>query len=457
MAITLTGTGGLFTRIGRLGGMLNSVNTFRGTTAVTSMSNIEAQYLSNWDYLSNPPATLLGFQNSCSGLLSSLQQWGNTTVIAQVNADVKQPNLLINTALQELITQMAGAGASVSRNTITLSNTSQATYGDGVMNLQYLPSTTTPCLPNGGLLQNCFAELAQVTCTQDSQTGGTDAGNEVFVYAGDYQQPNKLWFNWPLGSGVSATMRAIDGSADYPSGINNNLLVNSDFETFTVANVPDNWVVLSGTPGTSILSSNTHYTGAKSLNIVTTTNSRLYQIFNDSSGTTAQLQPLTGYALAVWLKVDAIPANGIVTIQFTDGSNTLLQDETGNGDIFQFTVSTIPDNTNWHPYVMTFRTPAVLPDEIRLQIGCSSLSVGSNLYIDHLSCGPLTQLYPMGPSMAIHSGASNFYLNDYFDYTATNNYNAGFQQLFEKFFNMASYGLQLPNAASPTISDSLIA
>lgn len=457
MAISFTGTGGLFTRLGRLGGMLNGANVFRGTTAPAYMSNIQAQYLNNWDYIPNSPQALFGYQNSSSSLLSTLQQWANNTVINQVNADVLLPNTQINTALQELINQMATAGQSVSRNTVALTASSQTTYGDGVINLAYLPSTTTPVLPNGARLQNCYQELAQVSCIADSQTGGTQAGNEVFLYAGDQAQNNKLWFDWPKGSGISTQLRAIDATVDYPSGINNNMLVNSDFETFTVANVPDNWTVLAGTPGTSILSSATHYTGTKSLNFVTTTTSSVYQEFNNSTQTTATLQPATGYACAVWLKVDVIPANGIFTIQLTDGSNTLLQDAAGNGDIFQTTVNTIPDNTNWHPYVCTFRTPDVLPDEVRLQVSIQALSAGTNLYVDHLSFGPLTQLYAMGPSIAIHSGADNFYLGDYFDYTATNNYAAGFQQLFEKFFNMSYYGLQLPNSGSPTISDSLIA
>jgi len=436
--------------------MLNGVNVFRGTNAPAYMSNIEMQYFANLGLIGNPYAALFGYQNSSSSLLSTLQQWANNTVINQVNADVLLPNNQINTALQELINQMVNAGATVSRNTVSLLGTSQATYGDGEINLAYLPGTTTPALPNGERVQNCYQELANITCIADSQTGGTQAGNEVFLYAGDQAQNNKLWFDWPKGSGISTQLRAIDATVDYPSGINNNMLVNSDFETFTVANVPDNWTILAGTAGTSIKSSSTHYTGSSSLNFVTTTTSRIYQEFDNSLYTTATLNPGTGYAVAVWLKVDVIPANGILTIQLTDDTNTLLQDELGNGDIYQLSINTIPDNTNWHPYVMTFRTPAVLPT-IRLQVACQSLSVGTNLYVDHLSFGPLTQLYAMGPSLAIHSGASNFYLDDYFAYAGINNYNAGFQQLFEKFFNMSIYGLQLPNSASPTISDSLIA
>jgi hypothetical protein len=55
MAITLTGTGGLFTRTGRVGGMLNALNSFRGTADLSGASivsvgvgvnNIEAQFQS---------------------------------------------------------------------------------------------------------------------------------------------------------------------------------------------------------------------------------------------------------------------------------------------------------------------------------------------------------------------------------------------------------------------------
>ena len=46
MTVTLIGTGGCFTRVGRMGGALNDTNTFRGTTLVTKADNIRAQFAS---------------------------------------------------------------------------------------------------------------------------------------------------------------------------------------------------------------------------------------------------------------------------------------------------------------------------------------------------------------------------------------------------------------------------
>jgi hypothetical protein len=174
--------------------------------------------------------------------------------------------------------------------------------------------------------ENIIPETAYVFCTADSQTGTATAGQEQFTYTGEPLVTDVWSETYPIGSGATTTLTAIDASQN-ASG---NLLTNSNFEAFT-ANLPDNWTSLVGTAGVDYLKSTAQFfEGAASLQYAGgATLTSLAQTFNSSTGTVGTLKPDTAYAVNFWAKVDVVPAAGVLTVDLVDGSNTVINDDQG--------------------------------------------------------------------------------------------------------------------------------
>lgn len=470
MAIPLTTSGisvGLFNRLGKIGLLIADSNTYEGTTLVNDITSILNLYegaaanLSNAepDIVGNLPNDQTSNQSGVAGITGNLNQYASNTVIRMVYRDNPQPDAQLSTALKELIRQMKVAAATVKACTITVTvNTAPGVTNNG----------TGVCVAStkrgDGLVQeDSFAETENVVCIQDNQSGGAQAGNETFQFRGQAPQNNPFLSTWPLGSGANVNFAAINATQDNSQG---NLLKNSGFEIFTVANVPDNWVLAVGAAGTDFLKGATVYTGSASAQFAGgATNTSITQQFNVSSaGTPGKLLPDTQYAVNFWAKVDVVPAAGVLTVDLIDGNNAVINDDQGVAN--SFTVSCPSLTTSFTAQgksnVTVFRTPKALPavQKIRLRLS-TALSGGSNLFVDQLAFGPMTQLYNGGPSLAIFSGATAFLLNDAFQIVTTNDRGGAanlknMQTLFDRCFAMRDKGLLLPSSGAPSISDSLI-
>src|ERR1700684_799695 len=109
--IVLTGTNGLFTRIGTIGKVLSDTNVFQGTTLVTDTDAIYAQFLANIQaeqIIDGIGPALNSGQEACEGYLSYLQTLAAsiiTTMVADDNPLLYSDTTLL-VALQELIRQM---------------------------------------------------------------------------------------------------------------------------------------------------------------------------------------------------------------------------------------------------------------------------------------------------------------------------------------------------------------
>jgi len=454
----------LFTRLGKLAFIFDTIDTFRAVTVPPLVLELESEYVGNLDMIPNSQSALnISFQNSPNSVLGTIRSYAINTVIKMVNDDSPQSNSGLRTALVELIRQMEAGSYYVDYNSVSFTATANGlNYGDGIINICSTPNTLddAPLLENGKLVQWAFNESCKITCTNDSQTGGIAAGNERFQYVGDQSAKNTVDPEWPNGSGTSQTIISIDANTDYGGG--SNLLVNGGFETWTVANTPDSWTIVAGTAGTGILEEDANpYTGDSSLKVIGGTGTvTLAQVFDGT--TNPLLQPLTTYSVSFALRKDVDYASGTITCTLTDDSNSLTGtfDYFGNPNALSISYHTDLAATNhWYTFTTTFRTPAVLPDGLRLVIDASSLGSTHNLYIDHVSFGRATQLYAMGPYVAIHSGPTKWIRGDNFAWDSTNDFASDWQTVFEIFYGMSDAGLQLPiyGDSGGFISDSLIA
>lgn len=460
-----SGAGSLFYRLGKLGLLVKQVKSFQ-TSQLANLTNtttgVVAQYNAESDIQALVGSAYIGQLNNPGTAVGGLVQNVATQTVnrvvfrddPQLNQTLQQVNLLAS--LQEIILQMREQAATILAATITLTNSSFTGTGNGTIN-------SSAKRPSDGLvLENAYGENVLFTCTNDSYVGDAIAGNEGFQVTGAGTLTNFFAFNWPLGSNCSVGVSAIDATEDVGGG---NFLTNSDFEDWT-ANVPDNWTLVVGTAGTNIARQGTIvYTGSYSLEFIGAggTATQIRQQFDSSSGTLGELDPLTQYSVALWLRRDGTAAAaGVLTVDLTDSSGNVVADENAVNN--SFTVDLTALTTTFAAYKGVFRTPHVMPSSVYLRLRTSTpLTNGRSVYLDHLSLGQMTQCYVSGPYVAVHSGSTNFVQGDYGTVTVTNSRGAAgtlstFQTLLAQFFPSQVYGNELlfPSASSPTISDGLI-
>lgn len=456
MSIPLTGTGGLFTRIGLLLGSLNAINNFRGTVLPPAIDDIQAQYATaDQIVVDNIQTLLLQYQYAMGLMPSQLQTIAVNTILTMVNAAYPQFQASsLPAAMQALINQMLDDGDTVQSCTVGGSTTpGGSNIGNGIA----VVSTKNA---NGFALEDLFAETVTGTCIRDAQSGGLTAGQEQFTFAGTFAVTDPLSSAYPLGSGAATSVTAISALVS-GSGGRQNYLFNSDFELWTTPNIPNGWPIFNGTAGTTIKQSTAvHYDGASSLEFVgdgseLTSVFQTFSLTNGTSGTAATIGVTSQFAFNAYVRVSATPTDGTLRFALVDGSGTVINDNDGNPNSITQLLSNV--STTFVPVSGFFRMPSLLPAQVSLQIGLViALDAGVSVYIDHAALAPPSQLYQGGPLFAVFSGNVNFILGDLFSCPVTNNYGGGFQYGFDKFFGMKQMGLLLPSSGSPTIPDALI-
>lgn len=466
MAISFaSATGNLMNRLGKLGLMVSQARAYQAAqlTNITDTTNgAVAQFNAESDIQAILGSSYVGVVNGVTGAGSVAQQVAQATVNRMVYRDNPQPGQTLTqgnvaVSIDEIIRQMLAAGATVRAQTVAATPSAFSGTGNGVV----VVSLRRPF--DGLVLENAFAETAEVTCTVDSYTGGATAGNEVFLAAGD--APVNVWdFEWPKGSGGQQTLLAVDGEQDNAAG---NLLTNSGFDAFT-SNVPDNWTLVVGTAGTNVFQETTLvfiYSGGEALRFLGdgSTLICLTQEFDSGTGTAGTLDAQSQYSVNLWMRRggSAVSA-GVLTIDLIDGSNAVVLDNAGNANSFTCDLTTL--STTYAAYNGTFRTPTDMPDAVQLRLRLTTaINNGASVYLDKLSLGQMTQLYPGGPFLNVHSGSVPSELGDRATVVVTNSRGAGgtlntFQTLLYRLLDpfIATNEFIFPSSSTPTISDGLI-
>lgn len=451
--IPLIGSQGLFTRLGTLAELLDSINAQRGTTIPAEVTSINNQYLTtNQDIIDNLYSSLLSYQNSGSSFNSAIRSMASNTIIEMANDASPLPNLNLQTSLQVLITQMVAQSQTV--NQCVLSS-SIYEFPSNIGNPNVVISLRDV---NNLLLENCFAETATGTVTQDSQQTPSLAGVERVTLQSQYSVTDTFSWLYPAGSGTNLTLSAVSGMTNNGSGTNN-WLNNGSFESWspTANGIPVGWHVETGTPGTTIIqSSSPVYDGSFALEFLSngSEETALYQQFSTPAATfdtRTQIFPNQLFAVNMWVQVSGTPSTGTVRIALSDGTNP-INDNSGNLNSFNIDLTALTNT--WIPFSGTFRTPNLMPATVWLEIKMTTpINSAFKVYFDRVAFCQMTQFYRGGPFISIFSGNTNLIKGDSFITTINNNYGGLYQQWFQKVFNMTSLGLILPSSVSPTIAD----
>jgi hypothetical protein len=474
MAVTLTGTGGLFTRLGKLFGLAKTIRQHQqaiAPTAATSTSGVRTIYsvfASTTGTL--PMATDLvqaitneeGMAGASMVNLVGIKAAAERTVVEMVDADTKLPHKNINEALRELAFQMNRDSNSVARSSFTVGTPSYSAsnVGDAVVvvsceatkiirdNVTFTTKLTDfPCVRAETLTFNCIA---------DTKTNGIRSGSELWTVKGERHYTN-LDRRFRSGSGafvqVAQTSAAQDGFGVSQAGMN--LTANGDFEVFT-SNLPNQWEAVTGTAGTHFKSSSTAMRGGSSFEFVGngSTLASIRQKFVSADGTYGRLKGDTLYLISFWAKNDGTdPAAGVIRLSIQDGGGSVL------GSNMSAVATVTSGYSGWAHVKVAVVSPINIPDTAYLVLEqTTAITNGRSIYIDEVTVTEMTRLAAGGPAVAIVAGETDSRRGDLATVAITVNEVGEFNLELDRFFGLYESGIALPSVASSsaTVADSLI-
>jgi len=554
MSVALTGSGGLFTILGRIFHAQETINTARGTTVDAEVVDVITQFenltetIEVQEVVEGLTAAFIAWRDD-ETIMSQLSTIASDLIVKLVNDDNRQEDQSLRTAMLELIDQMEGSGGESNPDNDVDASTAAVSVAAGGSNNTDGVVVASATNGDGRNCENALAEDIEVTVASNNGSG-------TLRCRGEYAEGDRLSSQWPKGSGSSATLSGVTGDSG-------NLLANGGMDDEDDrTNTPDDWdlvttphsnigttilmsdyevqtVAISGTPtsGTYTLhytdvDSDVQYTEPLAYNAsgsaVQTALRKLQGLENvtvSTSGTTpnfthtvtfaemdppgnvgnlasdetfdtgsiahaqstagtahvykdkavifdsngseltqlrqrlTNLSPRTVYACNAWMKVDAYPAAGVVTIDLVDGGGTVIQNAQATNNSFTIDPTSGGDlSTSAFSAVNGFfQTPAVLPEVVYLRIRISTaISDTASLYIDEVSLVAATELYASGPYAAFFAGQTKLSLDDTWTITVTNDRAGEYQEWFFRNFGFTDLLLPSDSGGSETISDTTL-
>lgn len=446
MSINLVNSAdGWFNRAGAIAGETNRVAALYGSSTDTGFQSIWTLYAtSEQAAVVNLPAAVPAFRLTDATYLGVLANAASQSSILQVNRDSPLTPYTFAGSFARVRAQMVSTSQSIQRATLG-STVTVGGSNDG--NTKVFVSTTNVY---GDPLDSTFAETMTVTCT--SQGSGFASSFSVVG------QPlvATTAYNWPGGSGTSATLTAVDPAVD-------GIVTNSSLDTFTVANTPDDWSIINGSAGSTVFKS-------ASGGVRTGTNAVYLQSDGSSATKLAQAVTLTAntvYAVTFQVKMNSNSASGTLVIQLydtataaviTNDAGTSLQASYNlNGGAGEVT-------TSYQLLTVFFSTPRQIPASLQLRIGYGTAGVSTRqLTFCNVQVYAATPLYgasgtgTSGPFAIAVANTTYSAINDSYTIAFTNSLTAqSFVWGLERVYALRGQGLYAPSSLSPTISEGLV-
>lgn len=463
MAMTWTGSGGLFTVVGKIAAAIYNTRGRRGSldpdtaafwgsggfpikcleTEIQDIIDDHSAAQSPWyDGIRETQDAMETAQDS---YITALVAYATTFITNSINANVLQPDSNLSTIMTELVRQMKLDSKTVDRCTAAIT----ATAGSSNYGVAAVQVSTTGRF--GAPLEYAFAESLIATVTSDRFTGAT-AGSEPLSIVGAAALTDKFNNLWPDGSGASATVNIID--PDVEDTTTGNLLTNSNFETWTVTNIPDDWTILVGTVTTHVKKNITvPYDGSAAALEFVCDGSTLISVAQTFAADV--LEPATVYAVNFWISADDVPLAGVIKLDLVDSTNTVINNDAATANAISVNASTL--TTTYVKIGGMFQTPTNMPSQVKLRISTpTAVTNGRKVYFDFGAFAPATQLYTAGPYVAFFRGSTDLIQGDLWTLAVTNDRAGLVQTFFEQAFSLSQLGLILPSSGSPNISDSVI-
>lgn len=421
----------LFTRLGKCVKWLNLFLGYQGTNILGTAPNgvaddVLSQYEARRDLVPSFESTSTGWANSIAGWNGVLKSLADTT-LSDLQSALEAPGSSITTILPLLYAQMVVDSQTIQKNTgISASVSAGTNTGTGVL----LASVVNV---NGINDERIFNETVKVKCISDQWSGSATAGSESFSVTGEPKLSS------PNVHGAMANGNGPNLSVAYAR----NMVTNGNFETFTVANTPDNWTIDAGVAGTTIFQDTTGadvHTGLSALKLAgngTATTITLHQPINTLI-TSSKI-----YCASIWLRKSGTVTSGSTLTVHVTGTSF------GPFTLFNADPSTL--TTSYVNYNIFFATGSTFSADAKFEITWTSANTaGASAFIlidDALLIAP--QAFG-NVQYVLLRGSSDFAIGDSFTVTTANGNGGVFQTAFARWYNF-----QLPSSASPSIADSL--
>jgi hypothetical protein len=443
MSVTLIGTNGAFTRLGKMGKEYLRVVTAFGTTLDSSVETIRDQFETGAQ--GTVTDGIYTARNSWktvhSGWLGYLQSLMQSTVTEQVNDDTALSSKTLSNALAELIRQMKSSSDSILRGTTGATTTAYSgNKGDAKFVTSFLNKY-------GDSLTMPYPESIRFTCTTD-----TTNFQEVFTVAG---APTKAVTDatWPGGSGATGTVTLFNAATD-------SFIKNGNFSDWSNASSPPaNWTYITGVGGTTLVRDTTvKRTGVGYAMQFAGDGSTLHDIKQVVSSSLATANKVLCFQ--AWGKMSAADSNAILRIRLVDGSGTVINNDAGNANSATFDCNTTI-GTSFTSISTFFQLPRQIPSTgvyLQITVITAVIDNGKTLNLSLVGLTEATQLYAAGPYCAAFSAASAHAAGDYFTTAVTNDVgNATWVRAGQRWLGLPSLGesFYFPSVASTeTVADS---
>jgi hypothetical protein len=437
MAVTLTGTGGYFTRQGKIIGEFNRVTNFYGSSLTSAFNGIWAEFASaQQPAVQNLPNAVDTFRTTPQIYLTELVNSGINAQILQVDDDSSLTPYTLGEAIRRVIAQMKSTAQSINRPTVS---STPASDSGNLGNATLLTHTKNEF---GDPLDMILAETVNFRCNADP-----GASYQASVVAVGQAQVSPYSHEWPAGSGCNVTFNVVDGNSD-------TLVTDGGFNQWTGTgnNSPVKWLIVNGAPGVTVFRDTNN--GLRGLHAakITSDGTSLTQLRQQIT-----LEVNTVYCVSVYVKINTLTPTGTFRIAFCDNNGNIINDDTGsslsltsnlNGQI----------GTNYTLVSAFFATPRQLPSSTFVQIGIAgAVTAGRQISMSLAAVNKAVQLYAGGPFVTIVSKDLRTSLNDKWTCTYTNSLGKqSFARGMDRLYGMRNLGLYFPSSTSPTISDTLV-
>lgn len=470
MSVTLTGAGGLFTRLGYLFGLAKKIRTHQqaiAPTASTTTTGIRSVYdVFNSSAGTRPKAAAyispiadeFGFADVNRPQLLRIRKAATETLIGMVNDDSATPVRTITEAVKELASQMVGASASVEATTYTVGASSYGggNIGTGAVGLSCeATKIIKDSVTFGSKLSDFPAirpETLRFSVIKDTRNSSVNAGSEVWRVQGTRAYDNLDW-RWRAGSGYDVNITTTCASVDASNIPGQNILTHSDFEAFS-SNVPVQWSMVVGTAPTNLKSTTTAYRGSTALEFVGdgSTLTHVRQTLNAATGSLGKILPDTVYLIAFAIRHDGVaPAAGVLRVSINDGSSVL-------GSMSKsVTLSGLSSSYAYQTLVVTSPVNITSPVYCSVEL-TTALTNSRSVYVDELVVTPLPRPALGGPVLYALPGATDWRYGDTATIAVSYNNSGDWNLELDRFFDFHRLGLALPavGGGAETIADSLI-